>query len=190
MSSINIFTKLKDIIPFKFRIGSKVWNKYLVLGYIDARDVMDRLDEVVTPMNWSRDDYSVDWKKHCKVWIKIEWEWTYKSDVWAETTIAKEKWEASDAFKRACVNWWIWRFLYTLPKITITEEEEEKHKYKVTEFVKEKYKWQLLKWMEKHWKKMDDLVSKYEEYEEYASSLKDVDISEATIWFTSPNNNE
>lgn len=50
--------KLSKIIPFKFRLWGgvgtakelnrrKVYEKYFILGYIDARDTMDLLDEVV-----------------------------------------------------------------------------------------------------------------------------------------------
>lgn len=50
---------LNSALPIKFRVGSgigeektgtngkKYYDKYLVLAYIDARDVMDHLDEVV-----------------------------------------------------------------------------------------------------------------------------------------------
>jgi len=62
------FNELQKIIPIKFRVWSKVWSMYLVLWYLDSRDVMDRFDSVVWPENRSREDYSVDSKKHCRIW--------------------------------------------------------------------------------------------------------------------------
>ena len=45
--------------------------------------------------------------------------WIYKSDCGAESNTEKEKGEASDSFKRACVNWGIGRELYTAPFIFV-----------------------------------------------------------------------
>ena len=46
-------------------------------------------------------------------------EWISKQDVGVESNTEKEKGQASDAFKRACVNWGIGRELYTAPFIWI-----------------------------------------------------------------------
>ena len=45
--------------------------------------------------------------------------WVWKWDAGAESYTEKEKGEASDSFKRACVNWGIGRELYTAPLIFI-----------------------------------------------------------------------
>ena len=52
-----ILEKLKAPMPYKWRIGQTngAKTKCTVLAYIDARDAMDRLDEVVGPGNWARD---------------------------------------------------------------------------------------------------------------------------------------
>ena len=149
--------KLSKIIPFKFRLwggvgtakeqnGRKVYEKYFVLGYIDARDAMDLLDEVVGVGNWQRDHKEIAGNLYAGVALFIDGNRVWKWDCGTESNNEKEKGESSDAFKRACVNWGIGRFLYTLPHLTITAEEAKSHKFGITEFVKEKYRDKLMEW--------------------------------------------
>ena len=100
---------------------------------------MDMLDEFCEEW-WQSEFYEVKWKVFCKVWIKINWEWQFRSDSGAlessdnveeETT---SKWETSDAFKRACVQWGIGRFLYEKDMVYISEKEYNANQYKITEF--------------------------------------------------------
>lgn len=146
---------LSKTIPFKFRLGGwvgsykeekwkKVYEKYFVLGYIDARDAMDLLDEVVGVGNWQRDHKEVAGNLYAGVGILIDWNRVWKWDCGTESNTEKEKGESSDSFKRACVNWGIGRFLYTLPNLTITAEEAKSNKFGITEFVKSKYKDKLI----------------------------------------------
>ena len=79
------------------------------LDYIDARQAMDLLDEVVGPENWERKHDKDGW---CTVSIFINGRWVSKTDRGTQSTFEKEKGESSDSFKRACVNWGIGRFLY------------------------------------------------------------------------------
>jgi len=106
---------LKQEIPFKWKIQSfnKEKTKASNVAYIDARDVMNLLDEVVWPENWQDDYKTVDW--HFFAWIGIKcWEeWVWKYDTWTEAKTEAEKSQFSDGFKRAAVKWWVWRFLYT-----------------------------------------------------------------------------
>lgn len=140
--------ELDRIIEFKFRIWP--WNKaktrFQVLWYIDARNIMDFLDKEVWIGNWQRDHKEVAWKVYWWLWIKIDNQWIRKWDCWTESNIDKEKWESSDSFKRACVNWGIGRYLYTLPNLAITKEEADNNKYNITKFVKTKYKKELWEW--------------------------------------------
>lgn len=149
--------ELHKIIKFQFRIwngvwwyteekGKKVYEKYQVLWYIDARDAMDLLDKVVWQENRSRRHYDCLWNNYCEVWIKTDAWWTFKSDCGIESQAEKEKGESSDSFKRACVNRGIGRFLYTLPNLYITKEEAKANKYNVTKFVKERYHDELKDW--------------------------------------------
>lgn len=109
-------TGLKKSIPYKWRVQSFSKNKAVaaVVAYIDARDVMDLLDECVGPENWMSDFKEVKGNVYCGVAIKIENDWVWKWDCGVESNQDSEKGEASDAFKRAAVKWGIGRFLYTL----------------------------------------------------------------------------
>lgn len=140
--------QLSKIIPFHFRIwsGTKDKSKFTVLWYIDARDAMELLDEVCWPENWARDHKEIWWNLYAWVGIYMFDRRVYKRDCWIESNTEKEKGEASDSFKRACVNWGIGRRLYTLPVMWITAQEAQDNKYKITEFVRSKFKTQLTEW--------------------------------------------
>jgi hypothetical protein len=139
--------QLSKIIPFHFRVwsGTKDKSKFTVLWYIDARDAMDLLDEVCWA-NRARDHKELSWNLYAWVWIYIEDRRVWRWDCWTESNNEKEKGEASDSFKRACVNWGIGRRLYTLPVMWITAQEAEDNKYRITEFVRSKFKVQLTEW--------------------------------------------
>lgn len=116
------YRALHKKIPFKFRVGQftkpNAQGKFyaILLAYIDARDAMDLLDEVVGAGNW-KDAYRFeDWKLICTVslWDEGKKEWVSKEDTGTESNTEKEKGQFSDAFKRACVKWGIGRFLYSL----------------------------------------------------------------------------
>lgn len=96
-----------------WRVGSTNDDKTkgLALAYIDARDVMKRLDDVVGIGGW-QDRYP--FKGCCEISIKIGEEWITKSNGAGETKVEAEKGEFSDAFKRAAVMWGIGRYLYDL----------------------------------------------------------------------------
>lgn len=82
-----------------------------VLAYIDARDVMKRLDEVFGVMGWSatypRDGY-------CEITVYHGDRITTKGNYGTESQMEKEKGQASDAFKRAAVLLGVGRYLYKL----------------------------------------------------------------------------
>ena len=94
-----------------------------LLLYKDARCDMELLDETVGAEKWARKHYECKGNLFCSVGISDEvGEWVYKDDCGAESNTEKEKGEASDSFKRACVNWGIGRELYTAPFIWIPIE--------------------------------------------------------------------
>ena len=106
--------KLKKEIPFRWRIQnfSKDGTKASAVAYIDARDVMNLLDEVVGPQNW-QDDYRNEGEMLIAgIGIKVGDEWVWKYDTGTKTTFEEDKGQISDAFKRAAVKWGIGRFLY------------------------------------------------------------------------------
>ena len=107
---------LKKEIPYKWRVQSYSKSKASAscVAYIDARDVMDILDEVCGPQNWQDDYKTVDGKLFGGIGIKIEDYWVWKWDTGTESQVEQEKGQVSDAFKRAGVHWGIGRFLYSL----------------------------------------------------------------------------
>ena len=107
--------KLKEPMPYKWRVQESKEHGANCVAYIDARDVMDRLDAVVGEGNWQSKYESHNGNLYCAIGIKINSEWVWKTDCGSESNIEKEKGEASDALKRAAVQWGIGRFLYGLP---------------------------------------------------------------------------
>ena len=124
MTSQEIRKKLLEpFAPEKvhWRIREKLGTDHAyVLAYIDARDVMDRLDEVFEVGKWERNQQIVEgnhistitihfWDDDHEYWRIFEVE-----DVAEPTDIEAQKGGASDSFKRAAVNLGIARVLYTL----------------------------------------------------------------------------
>lgn len=109
------------------RVGSVSEGKGCsLLMYKNARVDMTLLDEVVGPENWQRSHEVINDNLFCKVSIRSEnGEWVSKQDVGTESNTEKEKGQASDAFKRACVNWGIGRELYTSPFVWVTLRADE-----------------------------------------------------------------
>ena len=91
-------------------------SKGQIVAYIEARDVMDRLDEVVGWKNW-KDEYEKgpNGGLMCRLSIRIDGEWITKSDGADNTDLEAVKGGFSDAFKRAAVKMGIGRYLYDLP---------------------------------------------------------------------------
>lgn len=87
-------------------------SKALALAYIDARDVMDRLDEVCGPDNW-QDRYEFHGARTiCYLSIRVNNEWITKADGAGDSDVEAEKGAISDALKRSAVKWGIGRYLY------------------------------------------------------------------------------
>lgn len=101
--------------------------KVNLLLYKDARVDMKILDELFTPMGWKRSHKLIGDRLYCQVevWDAEKKEWICKEDVGVESNTEAEKGQASDSFKRACVNWGIGRELYTAPKISVELNEKE-----------------------------------------------------------------
>lgn len=130
------------------RVGNVAKNGYTLLLYKDARCDMNILDETVGAGNWQRDHKEIKGNLYCGVGINLPNthgdSWTWKWDCGTESNTEKEKGEASDSFKRACVNWGIGRELYTSPQIKIfCEMEKIGNSYKLPD--SEKYRKFLVK---------------------------------------------
>ena len=98
-----------------------------LLLYKNARVDMKIMDELFTPMGWKRTHKLIGDRLYCcvEVYNPETKEWICKEDVGVESNTEAEKGQASDSFKRACVNWGIGRELYTAPKISIELNENE-----------------------------------------------------------------
>lgn len=81
--------------------------------YITARDVMDRLDQVVGPAGWRTDHKEVLGRIVCTIYLRgSDGEWIGKADGADDSTIEAAKGGLSDALKRSAVQWGIARYLY------------------------------------------------------------------------------
>lgn len=116
-----IFERLSapfDPAVISWRPGStnKDKTKAKALAYLDARDVMRRLDEVCGPANWGNRYIPMpNGTTCCEIKIRVNGEWLEpKSNGAGNTDIEAEKGGYSDAFKRAAVLWGIGRYLYDI----------------------------------------------------------------------------
>lgn len=109
------------------RVGTVTDKGCSLLLYKDARVDMRLLDEVIGATNWKRDHELINGNLFCTVsiWDSGKGEWVSKQDVGVESNTEKEKGQASDAFKRACVNWGIGRELYTSPFVWVNLRQDE-----------------------------------------------------------------
>lgn len=123
---MNFVDLKKPFAPSKisWRLGATNGDKTkgMALGYIDARDVMDRLDEVCG-LDWQCEYVSMhNGTCCCRIGIKIGSEWVWRSNGAinlsdsdkADAKEMAEKGSYSDSFKRAAVLWGIGRYLYDL----------------------------------------------------------------------------
>jgi len=109
---------------YKWKVQEAKQNGCTCVAYVDARQVMSLLDEVVGPANWQDHYREVAGNVYCDLSIRVGDSWVTKSDCGTESNFEAEKGQASDAFKRAAVKWGICRFLYELPIIRIKEVVE------------------------------------------------------------------
>lgn len=114
----------------------------LLLLYKDARCDMNILDKVFGSMNWQREHIIKEGRNYCRVSVRDPktGEWVSKEDVGVESNTEATKGEASDAFKRACVNFGIGRELYTAPKITVQLKNGEYYEAGKDKFGKPTYR--------------------------------------------------
>ena len=98
-----------------------------LLLYKNARVDMKIMDELFTPMGWKGTHKLIGDRLYCcvEVYNPETKEWICKEDVGVESNTEAEKGQASDSFKRACVNWGIGRELYTAPRISVELTDKE-----------------------------------------------------------------
>lgn len=101
-----------------WRIGRKTQDKKKaqLLAYIDARDVMERLDRACGFGHWqTRYTLADAGLLICEIGIRVDGEWLWRANGAGDTQVEAEKGKCSDAFKRAAVLWGVGRYLYDLP---------------------------------------------------------------------------
>jgi len=122
----------REAVSWRAQSVKKDGTAAMALAYIDARDVMNRLDEVAGPENWS-DTYDVHPNVTiCTLAIRTaDGGWVSKADGAGDTDVEAEKGRISDAFKRAAVRWGIGRYLYALSSPWVPCETSEYNGKKV-----------------------------------------------------------
>lgn len=122
----------REAIHWRAQTLTRNGDKALALAYLDARDVMDRLDKVCGPANWqTRYIETARGRVLCEIGIRIGDDWVWKSDGAGDTAVEGEKGGISDALKRAAVQWGIGRYLYRLDAVWAPCETYEKNGKKV-----------------------------------------------------------
>ena len=114
----------RDKIKFRPGATTKDKKKGLALAYADARTFQDRLDDIWGIDNWESECVTNDGGCICSITLHFHREdgTSYartKSDGAGATDVEGEKGAISDAFKRACVQWGIGRYLYSLPDMWV-----------------------------------------------------------------------
>ena len=121
----------REAISWRAQSLTKEGDKAMALAYIDARDVMDRLDQVCGSADW-QDRYEFHGARTvCYLSIRVDGEWITKADGAGDSDVEAEKGAISDALKRAAVKWGIGRYLYDLPAPWVPCESYERHGKKV-----------------------------------------------------------
>ena len=107
------------------RVGTINERGLSLLLYKDARVDQKILDEAFGMYGWERTHQSIEGNLYCtvRIWDSEKAQWIEKQDVGTTSYTEKEKGQASDAFKRACVNVGIGRELYTAPFILISSSK-------------------------------------------------------------------
>lgn len=104
------------------RIGTISEKGLSLLLYKDARADMRILDETFGCFGWKRTHQCINGSLYCtvEIWDAEKMQWISKQDVGTESYTEKEKGQASDSFKRACVSVGIGRELYSAPFIWLS----------------------------------------------------------------------
>ena len=127
LDTLKIFKQLKE--PFDQRLihwrpgaTTKDNSKCIALAYLNARDVMKRLDDVC----------GLDWQCRypfegcCEIGIKSDEGWVWRANGAGETAIEAIKGQYSQAFVRAGACWGIGRYLYYLENKWVEMDQYKK----------------------------------------------------------------
>lgn len=114
MEIFNLLAAPFSPTAISWRVGATSGDKQsgIALAYLNARDVMARLDDVVGATNWQ---CRYPFAGCCELSLKLDGEWITKTNCADETDVEGVKGQASTAFKRAAVLFGVGRYLYDLP---------------------------------------------------------------------------
>ena len=127
----DIFQQLKEpfdpkVVHWRAGATSRDKTKAIALAYVDARDVMKRLDDVMG-LNWQcRYTHVTPQGVVCEIGLLINDQWLWRANGAGETQVEGEKGAMSDAFKRAAVLWGVGRYLYYLTNVWVPYDAERK----------------------------------------------------------------
>lgn len=101
----------------KWRVGAtnKDKTKGIALAYLDAREVMKRLDDVMGVDGWQARYIEVANGFICEIDLWLSGRWVTRSNTAGLTKVEPVKGGGSDAMKRAAAVWGVGRYLYYLP---------------------------------------------------------------------------
>ena len=147
----NLLEKLKAPFPAEnvhWRVGAttKDKSKAIPLAYLDARDVMQRLDDVFGLSGWQ---CRYPFKGCCEISVFVDGEWVTRSNGAGETQVEADKGQYSDAFKRAAVLFGIGQYLYDVPNVWMPINEYKKFEKDTINTLNEK----LSAWQEKYFER-------------------------------------
>ena len=121
-------------LEWRFQKTGKQGNGGVMLPYVSARAIMDRLDQVIGAGNWN-DSLRVHGEGERRTWVctlsveLADGKAVVHEDVADETHVEPAKGGASDALKRCAVKLGIGRYLYYLPKFYVEDQPRPSHKW-------------------------------------------------------------
>lgn len=136
-------------LEWRFQSAGKGQQGGTMLPYVTARAVMDRLDSVVQPGNWSTKVWAdpgplAERTWYCELTVKLaDGRVMTQVDVADATQIEPSKGGSSDALKRVAVKVGIGRYLYFLPKFYVDSKPSPMWKWNqhIAEHLPKKCPW-------------------------------------------------
>ena len=127
-----VITSLSQPLEYKWKLQSytKDKSKAMCVAYIDARMVINRLNEVCE-YGWHRDHFNIGDDTYCKLGVVMpDGSVIWRSDVGeSENTTERAKTSASDSFKRAAVQYGLGLFLYDLDIVKLPTKQQGTSSY-------------------------------------------------------------
>lgn len=106
----------------------------ICVPYIDSRQVIDRLNEVLGVDGWSNTLVEMSGEGLiCELTIIVDGKEITKSNIGVKSEYAAEKGQASDALKRAATNFGIGAYLYNMEPVKLKSVVVKGKKYAATE---------------------------------------------------------